>query len=298
MKFSLVIPLEPGRNAEILEAIKKLDYPKKQFEVIVEEGRNPSENRNRGIKKSKGDFIVFLDDDAFIKEDYLKMTEKFFKENPQVDIVGGPQLSPKKGENFFARLSGAVLTSNFGAFRVNKRYKKASKSYEADQSDLTSANLCAKKQVFKEIEGFDPRLYPGEDPEFINRAKKNNLRVFYNPEIIIYHKRRANFSKYILQMFKYGRTRPKLNRISGETKILFLIPLFFLLYFSFLPLLSLINSLFFIPLLAYIFLSIVFGIYDSIQSRIFLGIILLPFMYLFTHLSYGLGVLSGYLVRD
>jgi len=298
MKFSLIVPLEPGRNAEILEAIKKLDYPKNQFEVIVEEGRNPSENRNRGIEKSKGDFIVFLDDDAFIKEDYLKMTENFFNENPQVDIVGGPQLSPKKGENFFARLSGAVLTSNFGAFKVNKRYRKASRPYEADQSDLTSANLCAKKQVFEEISGFDTRLYPGEDPEFINRAKKNNLRVFYNPEMIIYHKRRASFSKYILQMFKYGKTRPKLNRISGETKILFLIPMLFLMYFSLIPILSIINNIFYIPLLIYAFLAIIFGIYDSIQSRIISGIILLPFMYLFTHLSYGLGVLSGYIMRD
>jgi len=55
MKFSLVIPLAPGRNAEILDSIKQLDYSKKEFEIIVEEGTNPSDNRNKGAKKSKGE---------------------------------------------------------------------------------------------------------------------------------------------------------------------------------------------------------------------------------------------------
>ena len=41
MKFSLVIPLAPGRNAEIIDSIKELNYPRKEFEVIVKEGVKP-----------------------------------------------------------------------------------------------------------------------------------------------------------------------------------------------------------------------------------------------------------------
>lgn len=297
MKFSLIIPLGPGRNAEILDSIKSLDYPKKEFEIIVEKGKNPSENRNKGIKKARGKFLVFLDDDAYLEEDYLKNIEEFFKKNNEVDIVGGPQLSPKKGENFFARISGAVLTSNFGAFRVNKRYLQKKEIYEAGETDLTSANLCAKKNIFENIGGFDESLYPGEDPEFINRAKKKNLKVYYNPCMVIYHKRRPNLTSYIKQIFNYGLTRPKVNKFYKDKKFFFLIPMIFTVYCFLIPILSWIIPLFIFPLLLYILLAIVFGLFDSFKNELFLGIILLPFLYFITHISYGLGMIKGYLER-
>lgn len=297
MKFSLVIPIAPGRKAEILESIKKIKFKKKEFEIIPEYGTNASENRNNGADKASGDFLVFLDDDAEINEDYLKRIEKFFENFQDAEIVGGPQLTPKTGENFFAKVSGAVLSSNFGAFKVNKRYTKSSKVYEAGQTDLTSANLCVKKSSFEKIGGFNKELFPGEDPEFINRAKKNNLKVYYNPDMIVYHKRRAELSKYVSQIFKYGLTRPMINKISGTSSIVFLIPLVFLIYFSLLPFLSLTNILFILPFFMYVLLAIIFAVYDSIKNGILFGLFYLPFLYLFTHLSYGAGLLLGYIRR-
>lgn len=295
IKFSLIVPLAPGRAAEILECIKNLKYPKKEFEVIVEEGLNASENRNRGIEKAQGEYLVFLDDDAMIKEDYINKIKEFFEKVPDADIVGGPQLTPLKGENFFAKVSGAVLTSSFGAFRVNKRYRKAQEIREANEGDLTSANLCIKKSVFDKIKKFDTRLYPGEDPELIIRAKKNNLKVLYNPEMIIFHRRRAEFPKYIKQIFYYGFSRPKLNKISGETRFFFLIPMFFLIYFSLIPFLSFFHWVFIIPMFAYAILAILFGIIDSFKNKKIGYLPILIFLYLFTHLSYGFGMLLGYL---
>src|SRR3989344_6761180 len=105
MKFSLVIPLAPGRNAPILESIKQLNYPKSEFHVIIVRGLNPSENRNKGAEKSKGKIIAFLDDDATLETNYLKKAEEFFEKHPEIDIVGGPQLSPID-ETGFAKISG------------------------------------------------------------------------------------------------------------------------------------------------------------------------------------------------
>ena len=55
MRFSIVIAVAPERGAEIIESIKKLDYPKNQFHVVVVEGKNPSENRNKGFEREKGE---------------------------------------------------------------------------------------------------------------------------------------------------------------------------------------------------------------------------------------------------
>lgn len=293
MKFSLIIPVAPNRDAEILDSIKRLDYSKKDLEIIIEKGKNPSENRNKGIKKAKGDFIVFLDDDAQVKEDYLKKIKEFFNKYSLTDIVGGPQLTLKE-ESFFGKISGIIFVSNFGAFRVNKRYIQGQINLNADETFLTSANLCVKKSVFKKIDGFDVSLFPGEDPEFIFRAKKFGLKVAYNPEMIIYHKRRGDFPGFCKQIFKYGFTRPKKNKISKKTNLFFLIPMLFSIYFLFLPTLSLASYSLLLPFLLYIVLSIIFALYDSIKNKVFVGLFILPFLYIFTHLSYGLGMLAGY----
>ena len=296
-KFSLIIPIAPWRNPEILKSIYKLDYLRENFEIIVEKGKNPSENRNNGIKRSKGDILIFLDDDATIDKDYLNKIESFFKEHKEIDIVGGPQLTPKE-DNFFARISGIVLTSNFGAFKVNRRYKQGKIVLDVDETFLTSANLCIKKEVFNKINGFNASLYPGEDPELLSRAKRAELKLAYSPEMIVYHKRRPNFSSFCKQIFRYGFVRPKKNKISKETPLVFTIPMFFAIYFMFIPLLTLINTLFFIPFFTYVFLAFIFSLYDSITNKTLIGFFILPFLYLFTHLSYGIGMLAGYFDKD
>ena len=72
MKFSIIIAVAPGRSTPVLECLGNLDYPKKDFEVIIEKGFNPSENRNNGIKKAEGDILLFLDDDCYIEKDLLR----------------------------------------------------------------------------------------------------------------------------------------------------------------------------------------------------------------------------------
>ena len=46
----------------------------------------------------------------------------------------------------------------------------------ADEKSITSANLICKKEVFKKIE-FNSKLYPGEDPRFIEDAKAINKEI-------------------------------------------------------------------------------------------------------------------------
>ena len=42
------------------------------------EGKNPSLNRNTGVERARGEFIIFLDDDAQLNENYLRNVYNFF----------------------------------------------------------------------------------------------------------------------------------------------------------------------------------------------------------------------------
>ena len=177
LKFSLVVALAPNRNLELKDSLKNLDYPKNKYELIIERGINPSENRNRGIKKSKGEIIAFIDDDAIVNKNLLKNAEEFLEEHKNIEIVGGTQLTPKS-DKFFAKISGYVLENPFGTYKMSNRYKKGKLNLDADESSITSAICFVRKDVFKKIKGFNPILFPGEDPEFFGRAKKNGSTAF------------------------------------------------------------------------------------------------------------------------
>ena len=110
-KFSVVIALAPERDAVVLKSLEKADYDKDKIEVIIKKGLNPSENRNKGVKEAKGEIIAFIDDDAIVDENIFKNAEEFFNNHPEIDLVGGPQLTPED-DGFFAKTYGQAAVRN------------------------------------------------------------------------------------------------------------------------------------------------------------------------------------------
>lgn len=314
VKFSLIIPVAPERGAEILNSIKQLDYKKSDFEVIVVRGRNPSENRNEGVKKSKANIVIFLDDDAVLENDYLDNVEKFLDEHKEIDIVGGPQLTPKD-EKGFARISGYALSSVFGSWKISNRYELSREILNADETFLTSANLACRKKIFDKIK-FNTDLFPGEDPKFISDAKKEGFNVAYSPKLIVYHRRRANLIGFMKQVFSYGRTRPQKESFFETLKMpFFFIPSLFLIYIFILLILILINPIItgnvigsrkfnnpvfaiLTPLILYIVIAVFSSVHDSIKNRDYKAIFILPLIYFVMHISYGYGMIYGYVKKS
>jgi len=289
MKKELTIVIPAGEKTEIkaLETINR-----KNINVIVERGKNPSQNRNRGASKAKTDFIAFINSHTLLDKSWLKEVLKFFKSHPEIDIVGGPQLN-YPNEGFFARVSGYALSSVFGSAKVSTRYKKTRLNLQADESSITSANLICRRKVFEKVK-FDETLYPGEDTKFIDDAIKSGLKVAYSPAIIVYNLRRQSPRLLFKQVFNYGITRPKKESIFQTLKKpYFLAPALFVLYLILLPSLILISNLMIFPLLIYLLLDLLFSLYESIKNNDILSSIILIFIFPIIHVGYGLGFLYG-----
>src|SRR3989344_3451056 len=292
MKFSIIMPLAPERDCEVKASLENLDFDKKEYEVIIKVGKNPSLNRNNGAKESKGEILCFLDDDAFIENDILKKAENFFKKY-NVDILGGPQLTPKD-DKYFAKTSGYAISDFFCTSFMSNRYKKGKLNLNADENSLTSAICFVKKEVFDKLNGFNLNLFPGEDPEFFYRAKKQGFKIAYSPEIFIYHRRRPTLKLLWKQFSNYGYTRVKKERkIGNKINILYLLPSVFLIYLILLIPLSLIRIFFILPLIIYILIILISGIKQIIIYKDLKSIFLLPFIYPLIHVSYGYGLIKG-----
>jgi len=288
MKYSIIIPVGPGRKVEVLECLKNQRFNKKEYEIIIIEGTNVPENRNKGFAKSRGDWVIYLDDDAYIKEDYLLQVDAFIKQHPDIAVFGGPQLTPDS-DGGFAKASGKVLGCSIVCPGIYKRYITCEETLKANSSYLTGANLIINREVLKEI-SFDEQQYPADDVLFVNKAMDRHFIVGYSPNVCIWHKRRPDALGLFKQIYGYGKSGAELS--SGRDKsligrILFAVPALFVLYlllFAVTIWIDWLFSIWIIPILFYFILGL------SLSAKR-LTFRFLPIMFII-HVAYGCGVLG------
>lgn len=292
-KITTIVPLGENMDAEVIETIKNQD---EKVNFIIEKGPNPSKNRNNGAKKSKTEIIAFVNGHTILPHNWSRNVRVFFEKNKNIEIVGGPQFTPKNASSF-EKASGYALGSIFGSGGVSTRYSGKKLILDADETSLSSANLACRKKVFNKIK-FDEKIYPGEDPKFISDAKKNGFKMAYSPSIISFNKRRTNLREFIIQNFKYGLTRPKKESILETLKRpFFIVPGLFLIYILFLVPLIFFSKLFLMPLIFYVTLNIFFSAYESFKNKDIKSIFILPLIFLSIHISYGAGFIYGTLKK-
>lgn len=276
MKFSIVIParvftpslkntLEKVRELTFsdFETIVILDFEDHlirenfpQVNFIISGVTSPGVKRNIGIAESQGEYIAFLDDDAYPERDWLLNASRIFIENPQFIALCGPSITPKEAD-FLEKVSGSIYESFLTSGPTNFRHK-ISKARLID--DYPSVNLIVKKECLREIGGFDDRFWPGEDTKLCrDLVLKYHQKIFYSPELVVHHFRRSVFHPHLLQVSRYAFHRGLFIKLFPENslKLSYFIPSFFV-----------INTFF---TLVYLFLGLDFLFPSLVFSLIYLG---------------------------
>jgi glycosyltransferase involved in cell wall biosynthesis len=177
--------------AGILHSLASQAYPREAFEVLLVEDRGGTPegkalaeefsgvlqirylpldanfgmmgySRNFGLERSRGDVILFLDDDTVIlQRDFLRELAGIFAGHPDADAV------IPRGSASFGLVQG--------------RYA------HHDEFFMTSRCMAYRREVLKELGGFVSTFVGQEDVEFVIRfmiAGKTALRV---PELEYFH---------------------------------------------------------------------------------------------------------------
>lgn len=197
VNVSIIIPVY---NAEktIMKCIDSLldqDFPKKQYEIIAvnnnsndntssilnkykekiiilnEKRKGPSHARNKGIEKSKGNLILFIDSDCFAQKNWIKETIKPFKKK-NVKIVSGKVLASEK--------RGPIQKYCNKFFHTQKKYANAKRPFCA------TANAAIRKSALKN-NLFNENFYPSEDLELCLRIIKKGNELLYNNKSVVFH---------------------------------------------------------------------------------------------------------------
>lgn len=240
---------------------------------------------NLAIKNSLGDPIIRLDAHTEYDRNYFDQILNTFADT-SADIVGGPMRAV--GITPLQKAIAYVTSTTFGVGDSkihNIKFKGPS-----DHVYLGAW----KRTLFEDIGYFDEQLVRNQDDEFHYRAKSLGKTIFINPEIKSYYYPRSRYSEVIKQYFQYGFFKPiVMLKVMSEIKLRHLIPSVFTIYVICLPL-SFFSYYYLIPMLAYIITDMYYVLRNKGSFRISAHAILL---YPILHLSYGAGVISGFIHR-
>jgi GT2 family glycosyltransferase len=242
MQFSIVIPVY-NRPQEVEELLESLCHQTiKDFEVVVVEdgstekcddicekykgqltlsyhfkpNSGPGPSRNYGAERSQGEYLIILDSDVIVPENYLETIQAELDREP-CDAFGGPD----RAHPSFTPIQKAInysMTSFFTTGGIRGGKKKMDKFYPR------SFNLGIKKSVYEDLGGFAPMRY-GEDIDLSTRIFKGGYSCRLFPEAFVYHKRRVKFSSFFRQVKHSGEARVILKDKYPETfKLVHLLP--------------------------------------------------------------------------
>ena len=214
--FFSVIIITRNRAATIpptLTALRTIDYPPEKFEVIVVDNGSTDNTpevvpvtlqtakfqwkivhepvkglcsaRNSGLIEAKGEWVVYLDDDALPITSWLTAYENATKSYPSAVAMGGPvELAPdtKRPWWWCSRFEWSMSCQDYGDnLRV---YPKYAHPY--------GLNMAIRRSTLLEQDGFDARMDEigsnlGDETEFFLRLLKSNHELVYVPDTLVVH---------------------------------------------------------------------------------------------------------------
>ena len=245
LKYSIIVPVfnRPDEVEELLESLCR--QTEKDFEVIIvedgstidcgnvclrymskldlryyqKENSGPGQSRNFGAEHAVGRYLIILDSDVVLPEDYIASVSRSL-EAEEADAFGGPD----RAHPDFTKTQKAIsysMTAFFttGGIRGGKR--------KLDKFFPRSFNMGVRRDVYMLTGGFSAMRF-GEDIDFSYRLVERLYKTAFFPEAWVWHKRRTDFRKFWRQVYNSGIARVNLTkRHPGTLKMVHLLPMVF-----------------------------------------------------------------------
>lgn len=245
MRYSIIVPVynRPDEVEELLESLTRQTF--RDFEtIIVEDGSEvtcrsvcdkykdrlplsyyekansgPGQSRNYGAERAQGEYLIILDSDVVLPDQYLEAVETELSAQP-CDAFGGADAAHPS----FTPVQKAIsysMTSFFTTGGIRGGKKKLDRFYPR------SYNMGIRRETYQELGGFSPMRF-GEDIDFSYRIIEAGCTSRLFPNAWVWHKRRTDLRKFFRQVYNSGIARINLTkRHPGTMKAVHLLPALF-----------------------------------------------------------------------
>lgn len=213
-----VIIVEDGSSVPCAEVVRRYDG-RLDVHYYAKPNSGPSQSRNYGMERAKGEYVIILDSDVVLPEGYLQAVDDELLRQP-CDAFGGPD----RAHSSFTPTQKAInyaMTSFFTTGGIRGGKKKMDKFYPR------SFNMGVRTEVYRALNGFSNMRF-GEDIDFSTRIFKGGYACRLFPDAWVWHKRRTDLRKFFRQVHNSGIARIHLTkRHPGTLKLVHLLPALF-----------------------------------------------------------------------
>ena len=144
-------------------------------------------NCNNAAKYAKGKYILFLNNDTQVQENWLSPLVSLIERDQKIGMVGSKLIYP----DGLLQEAGGIVWKDASAWNFGNRKNTEDPEYnyvkEADY--ISGAAIMIRKELWEEIGGFDERFVPAyyEDTDLAFEVRKRGYKVMYQPLSRVVH---------------------------------------------------------------------------------------------------------------
>ena len=162
---------------------KSAEYIKKHYPGVIiiqnKENYGFAKGNNIGINKAKGKYILLINNDTWVENDFISKLVKFYEDN-KFDVIA-PREAKYNGEKHKPYVS-KIDPLGHPIYFFGDKYVNREPFY------LTGSCLFFPKKIFEETKGFDDNFFMyNEEVDWFWRLNLLNKKYSYVNDIYIYH---------------------------------------------------------------------------------------------------------------
>lgn len=162
------------------EQVLSIAASRENVRYVHEDKQGVASARNRGIKESNANIVVFTDDDCIVSERWLDAIHKGFAQD-DTDVIGGrilPIWEGKRPRWLIDEMRGRLAILDYGevSFTVNP-----------EQHPFYTANLAFRRNCVILADGFPEGLKRGEDLALLDILSAHGSKIVYQPDMTVSH---------------------------------------------------------------------------------------------------------------
>lgn len=144
-------------------------------------------NCNHAAEYAKGEYILFLNNDTQVQENWLKPLCDILKKDAGVGMTGS-KLVYADGH---LQEAGGIFWNDASAWNYGNRKNPDDPefNYVKEADYISGASIMIRASLWKEIGGFDERFVPAyyEDSDLAFEVRKHGYKVVYQPLSVVVH---------------------------------------------------------------------------------------------------------------
>lgn len=144
-------------------------------------------NCNRAAKLARGEYIIFLNNDTQVHEEWLSSLVELIESDDKIGMVGSKLVYPDGS----LQEAGGIIWSDASGWNYgrNQNADMPEYNYVRECDYISGASIMISKSLWDEIGGFDERFKPAycEDSDLAFEVRKRGYKVMYQPKSVVTH---------------------------------------------------------------------------------------------------------------